>query len=355
MRYLRMAPVGCEGRGLWWGAPLAGACLLAVLAVILDGPVPLKTQACWPLLWNYDQVLELADDFEGFDNETGVFSSSGRAVMVVPNLVHFLRIGQPEFSFMDYVCVLAAWQRQQPDWLMFHTDLFDFRGEYWERLKATPGLREALQLVPATELTHVFDQPLDPAYARWHGGDVARIHIMRKYGGIFLDNDAYLLQSLDELRRYEMSLGWPMGEFLGTQVLVAHRDARFLTAWLESYRDAYVGTLWYYNAGQRPTQVALHARPELVHREPVRLGVDMDVIEGLYLRREYDAWMSRDMLAVHLFSRHTGIVILDGWRRGLSYPVTFTEENICDYNVTVLQLAQAVLPRLCTKADTKNN
>ncbi|XP_026279111.1 uncharacterized protein LOC113206998 isoform X1 [Frankliniella occidentalis] len=352
MRYLRTASarasLGCEGRRLWWAAPLAGVCLLAALAAVLDGPLPLRRQACWSLLWNYDQVLGLADDFEGFDNETGVFSSSGAATMIVPNIVHFLRIGQPEFSFMDYVCVLAAWERQDPDWLMFHTDLFDFRGEYWERLKATPGLREVLQIVPAVEVTHVFGQPLDPGYGKWHGGDVARIHILRKYGGIFLDNDAYLLQSLDELRRFEMSLGWPQGEFLGTQVLVAHRDARFLLAWLESYREAYVGTLWYYNAGQRPTQVALHARPELVHREPVRLGVDMNVIDVLYLERAYDAWR-KDMLAVHLFSRHTGLVLFQGWRKGLSYPVTFTEENICAYNVTVLQLAQAVLPRLCAR------
>lgn len=237
-----------------------------------------------------------------------------------------------------------------------------------------------IQLVPTQRVTHVFGQPLDPVYGKWHAGDVLRIGILQKYGGIFLDNDAYLLNSLDSLRRYEMSLGWPEGAFLGTQVsgggawcwrrkgghtvfeplafvcrfqvLVAHPDARFLRVWLESYRGAYVGLLWYYNAGQRPTQMALYARPELVHRVPVRLGVDMDVMNVLYLRRDLQAWRQgpRGMLAAHLFERHTALLIFEGWKRGLSYPVRFTEDNICGYNVTVLQMAQAVVPGLCQRA-----
>lgn len=315
--------------------------------LVLEGPTPLRRQACWAFLWNYGEVLDVPEDFEGFDNVTGAFSSAASSpVLVVPNVVHFLRMGQPEFTFLEYVCVLAAWKHQEPDWLMFHTDLPDFRGEYWMRLQATPGLREVIQLVPTQRVTHVFGQPLDPVYGKWHAGDVLRIGILQKYGGIFLDNDAYLLGSLDKLRRYEMSLGWPEGAFLGTQVLLAHPDARFLRVWMESYRAAYVGNLWYYNAGQRPTQMALYARPELVHRVRVRLGVDMDVMNVLYLRRDLKAWR-KSMMAVHLFERHTAGLFFEGWKRGLSYPVVFTEDNICGYNVTILQMAQDVLPRLC--------
>lgn len=134
------------------------------------------------------------------------------------------------------------------------------------------------------------------------------------------------------------------------QVLVAHQDARFLRLWLESYRGHYVGALWYYNAGQRPTQLALQARPELVHREPLRLGVHLEVIEQLYLQPPRgpatDQWLA-SLLAVHLFERHTAHLMWQGWSRGLRYPVRFTEDNICDYNVTVLRLAQDVLPHLC--------
>lgn len=341
------APSECSGpgRALWWRLPACGAVLLLMLRLLLPSPTPLTRRACPALLWNYDEVLDVADDFEGFDNETGVFSSAGEPVAVVPNTVHFLRVGQPEFSFVEYVCVLAAWRRQRPDWIMFHTDVFDFRGELWARLQATPGLREVIQIVHTEPLYEVFGQRLDRSYGPWHAGDLLRIQILIKYGGIFLDNDTYLLNSLDPLRRFEMSLGWPLYGYMGTQVLVAHPDARFLRLWLESYRGAYVGSLWYYNAGQRPTQTVLLARPELVHREPERLGVDAP-LEDIYLERVYDRWRS-ELLAVHLFARGTRFVWWKGRGRGLAYPVVFDEHNICDYNVTLLQMAQAVLPSLC--------
>ncbi|XP_034232520.1 uncharacterized protein LOC117640268 isoform X3 [Thrips palmi] len=127
-------------------------------------------------------------------------------------------MGQPEFTFLEYVCALAAWERQQPDWLMFHSDLLDFRGEYWMRLQATPGLREAIQLVPTSPLKDVLGQPLDPVHGKQHAADVQRIVILQNYGGIFLDNDVYLLDSLDPLRRFEMSVGWPEGADIGRQV-----------------------------------------------------------------------------------------------------------------------------------------
>ncbi|XP_034232519.1 uncharacterized protein LOC117640268 isoform X2 [Thrips palmi] len=347
-------PGGRTVRWLWLWTPLAGLALLIALSVFLEGPTPLRREACWSFLWDYDEVLDVASDFEGFDNVSGAFSASAPSPLppsslelIVPNIVHFLRMGQPEFTFLEYVCALAAWERQQPDWLMFHSDLLDFRGEYWMRLQATPGLREAIQLVPTSPLKDVLGQPLDPVHGKQHAADVQRIVILQNYGGIFLDNDVYLLDSLDPLRRFEMSVGWPEGADIGRQVLVAHEEARFLRAWLESYRGAYVGSLRDYNAATRPTQVILHARPELVHRVPVRLGVGKDVPDVLYLRRGLQAWRRQGMLAVPLAERHTAPLARDAQKLGLSYPVNFTEDNICSYNVTVLQLAQAVLPSLC--------
>lgn len=51
-------------RGLWLWTPLAGLALLTVLLATLEGPTPLRRQACWAFLWNYDEVLDVADDFE---------------------------------------------------------------------------------------------------------------------------------------------------------------------------------------------------------------------------------------------------------------------------------------------------
>ena len=41
---------------------------------------------------------------------------------------------------------------------------------------------------------------------------------MMKYGGIYLDNDIFVLRNLHKYRKYEMAIGWPTDEPMGTQV-----------------------------------------------------------------------------------------------------------------------------------------
>jgi len=39
-----------------------------------------------------------------------------------------------------------------------------------------------------------------------------------KYGGIYLDNDVYVVQNLNKYRKFELVIGWDEGQFLGSQV-----------------------------------------------------------------------------------------------------------------------------------------
>ncbi len=73
-------------------------------------------------------------------------------------------------------------------------------------------------------------------------------------GGIYLDEDTFLVRSVDDLRVHEVSLGWPEGGSIGTQFISAKPGATFVQLWLQSYKD-YRASLWYYNAGEYPTQV----------------------------------------------------------------------------------------------------
>jgi|LakMenEpi03Aug12_release.lakeMendotaPanAssembly.Ray.scaffolds.fasta_scaffold2923765_1 hypothetical protein len=57
------------------------------------------------------------------------------------------------------------------------------------------------------------------------------------YGGIFLDNDCYVVNSLNKYLKYEMTVSWDNdNDGLGVQVLIAHRNARLLKAHFDSYR-----------------------------------------------------------------------------------------------------------------------
>jgi hypothetical protein len=73
------------------------------------------------------------------------------------------------------------------------------------------------------------------------------------YGGFYFDNDVYVIQSLQKYRKYEMTLEWEIPNVsIGSQVLIAHRNARLLKAHFDSYRSDYIRTQWYYNAGHVP-------------------------------------------------------------------------------------------------------
>ena len=42
-----------------------------------------------------------------------------------------------------------------------------------------------------------------------------RLLVLRKYGGIYLDNDILVINNFDKYRKYEFVLGWPDGEWIG--------------------------------------------------------------------------------------------------------------------------------------------
>ena len=70
-----------------------------------------------------------------------------------------------------------------------------------------------------------------------------------QYGGIYVDNDIFVVNSLDKFRRYEMTVGFEnMTEHvMGNQVLIAHRNARFLRICYDTYRTSYNRHKWYSN------------------------------------------------------------------------------------------------------------
>ena len=62
-----------------------------------------------------------------------------------------------------------------------------------------------------------------------HRSDIWRLQVLMNYGGIYFDNDVYVVNSLHKYRKYEMVVSWSdKNDALGVQVLIAHRNARLL-------------------------------------------------------------------------------------------------------------------------------
>ncbi|XP_075229803.1 uncharacterized protein LOC142329262 isoform X4 [Lycorma delicatula] len=161
---------------------------------------------------------------------------------IVPNIVHFYRTGKDvnEISFFDALCLYAAFRIANPEKIMIHTDdvlavTYSFtRSSYGKRLMQVLGFKKALDIQYWPVPKHVFGIEFSNTHRNRHIKDVTRLRILRKYGGIFLDNNSFLLKNPKQLRHYEMTT-FEKKDKLINYLIIAHRDARMLDLWLKSY------------------------------------------------------------------------------------------------------------------------
>jgi hypothetical protein len=274
--------------------------------------------------------------FEGFDNVTGTRNGSN----IVPNYVHFLFFGNGYISYVHAVCVLAAFKNQRPEKIFFHTNVVEFTGIHWIKIRDTLG--SVLEIRKITLPTEIFGQNFSKSYHIWHASDVTRIRILMEYGGIFLDNDSYVIRNLDPFRKFEMAIGITDGYKVGTQVLIAHQKARFLKLWLELYRD-YNPDSWYYNAGEKPMEEVLRHKPELVHAVQTLFGVHT-LSERLYIWDKWEGW--RKYYSIHLIIRHRNY--MDTVWNNFRWP-DLDETNICTYPKPFGVMAREIYSDFCPK------
>ena len=208
---------------------------------------------------------------------------------VVPNIVHFIYFGNTKnLTFIQYLSILSASIVQKPRLLMLHCDVLP-KGYWWERLWREVPLNIMYREAPKD----VYGQPIRHAF---HQSDVARLEILLEHGGIYLDTDVLVIQPLDALRRYDLSMGKEKTPKLISGIIVARKNALFLKIWQRSYRNNYWQYKWDYNSGIVAYKL-YKERQDLVHVEPTRLTTP-DWLERH--RLYYDDINWRELYVLHL-------------------------------------------------------
>ncbi|GFO30337.1 hypothetical protein PoB_005684200 [Plakobranchus ocellatus] len=105
----------------------------------------------------------------------------------IPRLVHYVWFGAKEMTFGMYLSFLSTAYVVRPDRILIHGD-GRLRGELWEKVKKHPLV------------TLVYRDPPRSIFSRAvlytsHRSDVVRADVLDKYGGVYLDWDAYWLKS----------------------------------------------------------------------------------------------------------------------------------------------------------------
>jgi len=298
---------------------------LLLVIILITGSITVH------LTFNYTssaatKLFLLVNNSETYDLEffTDSNNVSGYPRPIVPNIIHFLRMHQPYFDFNEMISLKSAYLNHQPDRILIHCDNCSFYGKYWDMIKNISTL-ELVHFKPPTGIFgHKFSQ-------LWHASDLVRAEILMKHGGIYLDNDVFVVQSLNKFLHFEMVLDFENRNVLGSQVQIAHPNARYLKLFKETFRN-YHGNRWYFNGGELPTWAIIYKHPELIHRvEKQRFGVEYFGI----LRRLYTKYWSgwEENYTVHFLTRHTDQV-------GLT--LKFDEQNIKTYKNTYGAMARSI-------------
>lgn len=138
----------------------------------------------------------------------------GRAA-TIPNIVHFVYLVPStnlvlDFEFRQFVAIYSAWLYLQPEDLYIHTNVVDIE----ETLrKSTNPYTNAISKLPGVRFTH--QTPKDHTESGVaidklpNQSDFVRTVVLGKMGGVYLDEDSYVLRDLKRLRNmgFENVLG----------------------------------------------------------------------------------------------------------------------------------------------------
>ena len=245
-----------------------------------------------------NQKLSIAN-FDNFHFEPNI---TGYPFNIVPNIVHYVLFTLHEIQFSHFLSFLSVLRNQRPEKIYIHCDCYKLdENEYYKRLMDIINKTSTQLVVRYMERpSEIFGQKLSTKFIDFHSSDLARQQVLQLFGGIYLDRDVYVVQSLDTFLKYEYTLNWKKYSSLGNQVLIAHKNARFMKLYLDTYRN-YDPKQWYYNAGILPTNAVLKPRPDLIHRVDVEFGVDGPVICQMLYNKYSSEW--RNYYTIHMYIR----------------------------------------------------
>lgn len=188
---------------------------------------------------DFQQLTQLADEW--LDQHQSRTPSPP-----VPNIVHYILFGVHQIQFGHFLSILSVLKNQRPEVIYIHCDCHQLSGQYWDRtVKVADRIKTPIVVRYVEKLEEVFGRKLNRDWQSWHSADILRIQVMKDFGGVYLDRDVYVVNPLHKYFDKELTIDFQSnGTVLGSQVIIGHKNARFLHLYLKSYKF-YDQNEWY--------------------------------------------------------------------------------------------------------------
>lgn len=198
---------------------------------------------------------------------------------MVPNIIHFIWLTGPksrEFSYINYLAVLAAAKSQKPNHMIMWTNDPPVGNRNWDRASFYFETRyiNAPDFIEGTPINHVQYQ-----------SDVLRMEILIAHGGIFLDTDLILLRSIDPLLNEPLTLFEESPSSIANGIIFTAPDSPFLQHWHNALPVAMRSPVWAYHAVVLPVELS-KKYPDLVRVMDQTHFFPLDLKRNYFLEEE---------------------------------------------------------------------
>lgn len=173
---------------------------------------------------------------------------SSRKTPSIPNIIHFVRlVDKPKeydtlnFTFRQFVAVYSAHYYMQPETIYIHINipghLTNLTNSYGRAINKLPNVRYNYHFAPNQTTTGVKIENLP------HRSDFVRTDMLQKFGGIYLDDDVYLLREIHTLRHigYENVVGRQVNGKTCNAVIMATPGNKMISAYNALQNTIYDG------------------------------------------------------------------------------------------------------------------
>ena len=202
---------------------------------------------------------------------------------VVPEYVHYVWTqteGQSQFQFHNLLSILSVQRYLRPKVIMLHilADKMFLKGPMWKKIRKMSNIKVILRtyFIPRVRNTVVERNPTDTTdwtiFGKnitdpYHQSILARLKALTQYGGIYLDNDVIVQDSMEKLLLYDFTIGKDM-TCVSPSILLARKNATFVQKWLNTFRT-YDND--FYDVDEELARLILEF-PDLVHVEKSRFS-----------------------------------------------------------------------------------
>ena len=202
-------------------------------------------------------ILALRDlDQQYFSNLGRPFKSNRQDPLslqetpLIPNTIHFVHlVDEPNknkplnFTFHQFVAIYSAHYYMQPDTIYIHINvpehliLTNLTNSYTRAISKLPNIKYNYHSAPNQTTAGIEINNLP------HRSDFVRADVLQKFGGIYLDDDVYLLRELHTLRHigYENVVGRQENGYTCNAVIMATPGNKMISAYNTLQNTIYDG------------------------------------------------------------------------------------------------------------------